>query len=568
MVKLLRAKTIKYLLSVTLGVTLCCGVANAQAKESYTYLKGVERMILGDRSGGEKIFNTIIKSNPSHAPSLYYLSRLEAASNNIENSLDYASRAYNLDSTSTVYGSLYAKLLISTREYDKALPLLETLRKSDPKDSDNYFYTISILGKRGDGDGILEIGREYEKVFGLDEDIVENIYNALLDAKDYYGMLAYLKMAVLREPTNLNYSLMLANLNAALGNDKEAVDIYNRAIEDNPASLRAILALVNYYDIEGNTPEYIKALRPAFQHSDMDVTKKVEIFESRFFVSEPYWSSFNDIRALITALVLTHPSDESVGLLYGRYFTFVGELTSALAQYEMMKEKGYSSSTLYQRLSEMYLYVELYDEAIEMSRIGQEHFGEIVFYSNEIIAHWQKGDYKSATSLVNKSMKIAENDSIRSTLYGLQGDIYHESGENSKAFKAYKKGLKYNPDNALILNNYGYFMGETGKKLDLALEMTTRANELSPDNPTYLDSQAWVLYMMGRYVEAQLLMNRVMTLDKDPSAEVLMHYGDILYALGDDFLARSYWKRALEAGAQAEDIEKRVLQEKATRPSE
>lgn len=525
-------------------------------------------MVLGDRTTSEKILNGVIKSNPAHAPSLYYLSRLEAANNNLNSSIEYITRAYNLDSTNTIYGSLYAKLLISTNAYDEALPLLANLRKSNPKDSDNYLYAISILGKKGNSEGILEVGREYEITFGFDEDIVESIYNALLDAKDYYGMLAYLKMAVLREPTNLNYSLMLGNLNAALGNDKDAVDIYNRAIEDNPTSLRAILALVNYYDIEGNTPEYIKALRPAFQHTNMDVTKKLEIFESRFFVSEPYWSSFNDIRALITALVLTHPNDERVGLLYGRYFTFVGELTSALAQYEMLLEKGYSSSTLYQRLSEMYLYVELYDEAIEVAKIGQERYGELVFYSNEIIALWQKGDCKSATSRVNKIVKIAEKDSIRSTLYGLQGDIYHDCGEDSKAFKAYKKGLKYNPDNALILNNYGYFMGETGKKLDLALEMTTRANELSPDNPTYLDSQAWVLYMMGRYVDAQLLMNRVMTLDKDPSAEILMHYGDILYALGDDFLARNYWKRALEAGAQAEDIEKRVLQEKATRQSE
>ena len=37
-----------------------------------------------------------------------------------------------------------------------------------------------------------------------------------------------------------------------------------------------------------------------------------------------------------------------------------------------------------------------------------------------------------------------------------------------------------------------------------------------------------------------------------------MHYGDILFALNERFMADTYWKRALEMGADKEAIEKRL----------
>ena len=53
-------------------------------------------------------------------------------------------------------------------------------------------------------------------------------------------------------------------------------------------------------------------------------------------------------------------------------------------------------------------------------------------------------------------------------------------------------------------------------------------------------------------------MRQALSLDKTNSPELSLHYGDILHALGKDFLAKTYWKKALEAGADPEEIEKRV----------
>ena len=51
-----------------------------------------------------------------------------------------------------------------------------------------------------------------------------------------------------------------------------------------------------------------------------------------------------------------------------------------------------------------------------------------------------------------------------------------------------------------------------------------------------------------------------MALDGQKSPELMVHYGDILHELGEQFMAEIYWKRALEKGYDARQIELRLKQ--------
>ncbi len=125
-------------------------------------------------------------------------------------------------------------------------------------------------------------------------------------------------------------------------------------------------------------------------------------------------------------------------------------------------------------------------------------------------------------------------------------------------YDAYEHSLRYNAENALVLNNYAYFLSLAGERLDEALRMAELAVRLSGSNPTYLDTQAWVLYRSGRYAEAKKIMQQAIALDGRESAELLVHYGDILLALDEKFLAETFWRKALEKGYDADQIERRI----------
>ena len=83
------------------------------------------------------------------------------------------------------------------------------------------------------------------------------------------------------------------------------------------------------------------------------------------------------------------------------------------------------------------------------------------------------------------------------------------------------------------------------------------------NNSTYLDTYAWILYKQGLYEEARKYMRQALSYDKSKSPTLPEHYGDILFALGDYFMARTYWGKALELGADKASIEERIARAEA-----
>jgi hypothetical protein len=54
-------------------------------------------------------------------------------------------------------------------------------------------------------------------------------------------------------------------------------------------------------------------------------------------------------------------------------------------------------------------------------------------------------------------------------------------------------------------------------------------------------------------------MQQALALDREGNPELMIHYGDILWALGEEFMASVYWKRARDAGWEpVAEIEERL----------
>ena len=55
-------------------------------------------------------------------------------------------------------------------------------------------------------------------------------------------------------------------------------------------------------------------------------------------------------------------------------------------------------------------------------------------------------------------------------------------------------------------------------------------------------------------------MQQAISFDRSENPELYLHYGDILYALKDNFMAVFYWEKAREKGYDSEEIDKRLKQ--------
>ena len=100
------------------------------------------------------------------------------------------------------------------------------------------------------------------------------------------------------------------------------------------------------------------------------------------------------------------------------------------------------------------------------------------------------------------------------------------------------------------MNNAAYFLACSDRDLDRALQLIEKANLGRPDDPTTLDTYAWVLFKRGDYARAKEIIDRTLELSEEKgesvSAELLGHAGDIYFMVREPGKALEYWKKALE----------------------
>ncbi len=131
---------------------------------------------------------------------------------------------------------------------------------------------------------------------------------------------------------------------------------------------------------------------------------------------------------------------------------------------------------------------------------------------------------------------------VRSEVYTFMGDMLSQQDKVRQSAEQYRTAILLNPNNARALNNLAYNLAERGRELELALQMIERAIKISPDVPTYIDTYGWVLFRLGRLEDAKKALRQAVSMADDP--EIMLHYAEVLEALGEDFMAQHYREQA------------------------
>lgn len=110
-------------------------------------------------------------------------------------------------------------------------------------------------------------------------------------------------------------------------------------------------------------------------------------------------------------------------------------------------------------------------------------------------------------------------------------------------------------------NNYAYFLTEksgTPADLDKAEKLARQAIKLEPDNGTYLDTYAWVLYRKGSSMLALIYIKKAIEATETPDPTLYEHLAEILTAEGRYDEAVEAWRHCLESGGDAKLVAQKV----------
>lgn len=518
----------------------------------YHYTEGLkQREILGDTARAAASFEAAIRHDSTYAPAYYELAATWGASapQRLDEVIRLSGRASRLDTTNKWYLQLYGQSLVFGGRYDRATEVYRRLTRRDPRNADHYRMLAALYEQLQRPREALAVLDTATVRFGRIGQLEAMKQRLLLSTGQYERALSEAEALVAAEPYEASHHLALGEVCERTGRDSLARASYARAVALAPTDLTTLAVAGDYYNRKRDYRAFLGVTRRLFESESLPVSGKVAQFERLTSDLRFYREYYLQINELAELLALKYPTDPSVADLYGKHLIASGELDKALALYKAHTADRPAVKLYFTMVIDIESYKQRPDSADRYVQEALRLFPEDADFRiarGHIHAYAKR--YNEAVKSYRAALPYATSDSLRGVIWGYIGDSYYGAGDTRRCYKAYDRSLRYWIGNAMVLNNYAYFLTEEGRRLAHALDMAGRAVALEGNNPTYLDTYGWVLYKLGRIAEAKKTMQLAISLDGGRSADLQLHYGDILAAAGERFMAEVYWRKALENG--------------------
>ena len=522
---------------------------------------------------------------PGLAAAFYFASEQYRRRNDGGRALGHIQAAVAIDSVNYWYTEAEGDLLMAMRQLPMARQSYERLVRLHPDKSEPLYVLADIYLRLDSVDACLKMLDRMEELDGLNPQITQNKFYILQEAgRIEEGFDAYRKL-IAQHPYDIRFRLQLGDLQMQNAQIEQAKQTYDEAAAIDPDNAYVWVAQANYYSMTGNQAEADKLVSGALMNANLDVETKNEVMTEYLKGTYRKLSSYRQQSAQEGATTAL----DTLAL-----FCSIDSLFAQVTAMHPTSPEFYELHAQWLNTQDKdSLAAECMRFAVDLRPTSQEYWEQLIYHSADwmekgklralcdeaLVLHptlqtaymvkaWTYLREEQQTEAIEQYQLAIENmpqpDANRiSSLWSNIGDIYHEMGENEKSYECYDKAVNYNPQNYNALNNFAYYLCLEQRDLPKAESMALKVVQKYPDNPTYLDTYAWVLYLEGSYVLADFYQQKAIE-NVDPNrtdnCALYDHYGDIKVKNGDLKGAVEQWKKALECSdcKDPEAIQKKI----------
>lgn len=523
----------------------------------YFYEANKEKM-LGNYNEAMTLYAKCLEINPQSSSTMFEISRILYSLNDVNAAIKLLENAVKISPENIWYNLFLSEIYKSKNLLNKSIEVFKSLVKSYP---DNIDFAIELVhlyintNRIKDSEKLLEsLNLKYYN----SSVILEEKVKLYLVTKDYQKVISNLNTLISISPEEYRYKNVLAETYYQLKDYTNALLMYESLMESDEYKTSAILKMASIYIFLGKDDLYIKTLVALFNQKEFSLKDKISIYVNDVSKSRDSLTvSLKD--TLIVSLVRTHPDSAQPHLLYADYLIKSGNNSKALDHLYTYIKIDQSNYFAYEQI----LYIENgknnFDSVISVSHKALELFpNQSYLYFYNAFGNFQKEKYELTISILNSGLIYVTEADLRETFYQYIAESYFKLNNKIEAYKEFEKILKANPTNSVVLNNYSYYLSLDNSELNKALEMSILANTLEKNNYIYQDTHAWILFKMKNYPEALKIIEQAISAGGDTNAEIIDHYGDILFKSGQKEQAVMQWKKALEFDPENKIIKQKI----------
>ena len=508
-------------------------------------------------------FMKVLGIDPFHASSHYELATIREIQGLPGEALKLSNKAANIDPSNVWYKLQLAHLYEVVGMTKEASDTYEKIVKQNPDKGEYYFEWASSLLNSGELEKAIEVYDMIESKMGIAEELSINKYQIYYRLKKREKAEEELQKLIQQYPGESKYLGLLAEFYEDIGEAEKALSTYEQILEQDPENPVVHLSLSEYYRQRNDNDRAQSHMLKAFQNPGLDIDTKVQILLNLYYPDTPEGSdNVEKAWPLLDAMVATHNKEAKAWSIYGDFLFQAKRLEEAREKYRTAIVFDKSKFVIWDFILRIDAELGDFTALLEESEESIDLFpSQPAFYLYNGISRIQKKQYDEAVDVLNSGkVLVVENNRLLAEFYSKLGDVYHQTSNFDKSDDSYERVLKLTPNNALVLNNYSYYLSLREKDLEKAERMSLRCNELEPGIASYQDTYGWILYQMGNYKEAEKWLRKALDSDGERNYVILEHFGDVQFRLKNTDSAVQYWNKAQEAGADSETLQKKIAE--------
>ncbi len=536
---------------------------NTSQRFKYFYLEAINQQNKGNYAAAFDLLNHCQEINPNAAEVYFMRSAYYSMLKNDSLMVADIERAAALNPTNTTFMERLGQIYIGMGKFPKAIETYEKIFANTRDRDDVLNILIQLYDRQKDYDNMLRTIDRLESLEGSSEEITLARMRVLALKGDKEAELAELKSLSEKHPNDMNYHVMMGNW--LLQNDRadEALKEYDYVLKMEPDNLMAQMSMLDYYRNVGEDSLANDLQEKMLINEDTPINSKMTLMRKVVADNEQEGGDSTQVLDLFHRILAQPQKTTDMHELYAAYMTLKKMPQDSINQaLRDALEIAPDNAGVRLELIQAEWGKKNFDEVIRLSRAAQEYNpDEMAFYYFMGLAHFQKDERDEALNSFQRGVaqiNESSNKEIVSDFYAIMGDILHEKGREKEAYAAYDSCLQWKPDNIGCLNNYAYYLSEQGKDLQRAEQMSYRTIKAEPQNSTYLDTYAWILFMQERYEESKLYIDQAVQNDSTVSVVILEHAGDIHAKVGEMDKALDFWRKARDNGNDSKVLIRKI----------
>ena len=467
------------------------------------------------------------------------------------------------------YAQGLANLYVQQNKLDEAAELLEEMAKRFPSKIDVTYSLLQVYNRQANFDKSIELLDKLEVRFGKNEQISMQKFAIYDQQGEDNKAMAELKGLADEFPTDYRYQVILGDAYLQKEKYQQAYDIYQQILKAEPDNAMAMYSLAAYYEQTGQTEKYDQQLNSVLLNRKVDSDTKADVMRRLIIRNESSHKDSTIVINLFDRIMEQEPDEAQLPLLYAQYLYSKDMKDKAVPVLNQVLQIEPTNTVARMTLLGEAVNKQDYDWVIDLCQTGTEANPDMLeFYYYLAVGYNQTQRTDSVVSVCQRALQHVTEDSesnVVSDFYAILGDAYHTKKMMPETYEAYEKALEYNSNNIMALNNYAYYLSLERRDLDRAEEMSYKTVKAEPNNATYLDTYAWILFEKANYEQAKIYIDQALQNDDSLSAEVLEHCGDIYFHTGDTTKAVEFWQKAKENGSKSTSIDQKIKQKKYVR---